>query len=175
MDDQPNPYESPRTESRLEEPPELLHPYPGDGWKFVLLGVAILCGLVSFLPWLAAILAFISAPVFVRYFVLKRQAAGGVPPTAGSVVAGMTGAVGLAFGIVAASAGAFLGTCSVIAWPTGIVLSAAFQRGYERGILLAMVCGVLVGGVMFFVVGNWLVKRVWPKRAVRKISDSSPI
>jgi hypothetical protein len=121
--------------------------------------------------WYSSARRFLSASFFSGD---ERRAAGGAPPTPGTIVAGMTGAVGLAFGIVAASAGAFLGTGSVIAWPTGIVFSAAFQRGYERGILLAMICGALVGGVIFFVVGIWLVKRVWPKRQVDPIHDSRP-
>jgi hypothetical protein len=166
MDDQPNPYESPRTESRLVEPPEPPQPHPSDGWKFILLGVTILCGFASFFPWLAAILAFISAPVFVRYFVLKRQSAGGVSPAPGTIVAGMTGAVGLGFGIVAASAGAFLGVCSTSTWTLGLGFMSIYQGENGYGALFAaFVCGMILGAVACLVTGTWLFQRIWHKQA----------
>lgn len=165
MDDQPNPYESPRTESRLEEAPRAPTLQTGDGWKFVALGVAILCGLVSFVPWLAAIIAVLSAPVFIRYFVLRRQAAGEPGPSAGTIISGVTGSIGLAMGIVAASAGSFLGVCSVTTWSSAMVFAPPFGQEFMRGIMLAFYLGLALGGAAFILAGSWLIWRLWPSRA----------
>jgi hypothetical protein len=165
MDDQPNPYESPQTESRLMPPSGSNAPPPRDGWKFILLAVAIVCGLASFLPWLAVILGFISSPVFVRYFLIRRQAEGGAPPAPGTVAAGMTGAIGLGFGILAASAGAFLGVCSAGTWTLTFAFVSAFRReGYES-LMIAFVCGIVLGlGALIFTL-VWLPGRIWPRKS----------
>ncbi len=165
MDDQPNPYESPQTESRLVPPPGPPEPHPRDGWKFILLAVAMLCGVASFMPWLAIILAFISAPVFVRYFLIRRQAEGGSPPAPGTVVAGMTGAIGLGFGILAASAGAFLGVCSAGTWTLALAFLSNFQNAGYDSLSVAFVCGILMGLGAFIVTLVWLPARIWPRNS----------
>jgi hypothetical protein len=163
MDDQPNPYESPRTESRLVSPSDQPMPHPRDGWKFILLAVAILCGLASVMPWLAIILAFISAPVFVRYFLLRRQAEGGAPPAAGTVIAGMTGAIGLGFGILAAAAGTFLGACSATTWTLVFTLSPFFPGRMYDPLGIAFMFGILLGIGAFIITLVWLPMRIWPR------------
>jgi hypothetical protein len=165
MDDQPNPYESPQTESRIVPPSGSNATPPRDGWKFILLAVAIVCGLASFLPWLAVILGIISSPVFVRYFLIRRQAEGSAPPTPGTVVAGMTGAIGLGIGILAASAGALLGVCSATVW-SGVGLFAFVGQGDQvyQAAAVAFVCGIVLGLGAFILTLVWLPERVWPRK-----------
>ena len=130
-----------------------------------MLAVALVCGLASFMPWLAIILAFISAPVFVRYFLIRRQAEGGSPPAPGTIVVGMTGAIGLGFGILAASAGAFLGVCSAGTWTLAFAYLSIFQNeGYEA-LSVAFVCGILMGLGAFVFTLVWLPGRVWPRKS----------
>jgi hypothetical protein len=159
MDDQPNPYESPKTESRAERPAELPRAQPSDGWKFGLLGIAIVFGFVSFYPWLAAIFSILSAPVFIRYFLMRQRSALDAPPSPDTIFAGISGAVGLALGIAAASMGAFLGVCTLTTYATGIAFAPALGRDYEPGIF---VLGIVVGAAVLVVAGVWMVRRLWP-------------
>ena len=127
----------------------------------VLLAGAIACGLVSFFPWSAAILAAISSPIFIRYYVLRRQVAGGDSPAPGTIIAGLTGAIGLGLGIMAAAAGTLLGTCSVTAW--SVAFSLPDDVGYETVIPAVATAGVVVGVACAALAITWLFRRLWPR------------
>jgi hypothetical protein len=163
MDDQPNPYESPRTESPMELPAEATGAHPRDGWKFVLLGIAIAFGFVSFFPWAAAILAFLSAPVFIRFFVLRQKSADGARLAPDTVFAGVSGAVGLTLGIIAASLGAFLGVCTVTSYTIAFALTPTLGEHYYHAIPPAFYLGLALGSSVLVVCLIWLVRRLWPR------------
>ena len=74
------------------------------------------------------------------------------------LLAASTGVFGLTIGIVGASAGAFFGVCSATAWTVGLSLPIS----YEKAIPIGMAAGLIVGGAIFFLVGIWLVWRLWP-------------
>src|SRR5262245_48354459 len=106
MADDLNPYESPPPVGEYTPP---ANPPPRELGKFVLLGIVILCGLVSFYPWLAAIFAAVSAPVFLRHAVTAhRFDQTGTPQAIARKGAVAFGMLGMAISIFAASAGAFL-------------------------------------------------------------------
>src|SRR5262245_49558943 len=112
MNDQPNPYESPRTDGHLAQPPQRPYGKRRDVWLMVLLGLAIFCGVASLVPWLGIIFAVASSPIFIRYYILSKRCSKGMSPDLESKLAGVIGGGGLVVGTLAAAAGTCLGTCS---------------------------------------------------------------
>lgn len=162
-----NPYQSPKVEIR-STPSSLAPPPPREGWKYILLAVAILGGLVSFVPWLAVALLALSTPVFLRYAIRSRRGAQvDESPPLSSRVAKVLGVVGLGASVLAASAGACLGTCTLTAWVTlftgipGQVSTRFFPEIYLGDISVAFFNGSAVGVVAFFTTAIWLFRRLW--------------
>lgn len=167
-DDKPepafNPYESPRVPAEPIERPAKVN---REGWKITLLVIAVLLGFISVVPWLAAIFAFLSAPIFLRFYLTESR----MPPSMrGSPWvaqgAGVFGSIFLVGNILAAAAGAFLGTCTAsmyaIAIPAAVMAENAgsaerFYSTMESGIFLAIAVGV----VAFVLSSIWLLRRPW--------------
>jgi hypothetical protein len=159
MDDQPNPYEPPQEE--CPPAPMPYAPVQNDGWKFVVLGIVILCGLASYMPGFAFLFAVLSSPVFIRYAIqVQRRKTGWIPHY--SAIAEFLGGAGLVLGILAALAGAFLGSCTVATWSaiftSDIILGPS---GYERDLQIALPIGVVVGAIAFLTSAIWLARRSW--------------
>ncbi len=159
MDDQPNPYKPPLNEC----PPANLPyaPVQNDGWKFVLLGIVILCGLASYVPGIALIIVVLSSPVFIRYALqVQRRKTAWIPDY--SAAAELVGGAGLVLGILAALAGTFLGSCTVAAWSaiisTDLILGPS---GYERDLQIAFPIGLVAGAIAFITTAIWFARRSW--------------
>ena len=161
-----NPYESPRGMSDepreemseyIELPPQQIR----ERWKFILLGVSLLLGLISYVPWLAVIFAIFSAPVFLRSHLRARRAASSGNlwrlKTHGT---GVAGTIGLAVSILAASAGAFLGTCTATLW---LIVPPIYvsMRGDMPSEWLLICGGVAVGTLAFLTTTAWLFRRLF--------------
>jgi len=166
-----NPYESPRV-------PEAVEPHGAErsvrhGWKFVLLGIAIAAGLVSFAPWLAVVLGLLSGPVFLRYFAFgwKRPDANRWE-RATSRAAGAAGAIGFGLSVLAAASGAFFGTCTISSYGAALTGLGDVMQGVWGGedyafIRYAIGVGVGVGLLVGIVSLAWLIRfyYTWPRHA----------
>jgi uncharacterized membrane protein YfcA len=163
MDDQPNPYESPKieaTKTTVGDTPALSK---ADDWKFALLAGAILLGVLSIFPWLGAIFAAASSPIFLRYFQLRRNTSEHDQAEPSRWIALATGTMGLGIGIAAASAGAFFGVCSGTGWTVGLPLATAAR--YDIAIVAATICGIVAGLAASVVTLVWLPRRIWRRHS----------
>src|SRR5262245_38137348 len=123
MEPDVNPYQ-PSSHVHSPQPGHPSSAEPRDGWKFLLLAIAMLTSLTSIVPWLGVILIFLSGPVFLTWYDLRICARG--QESHSFVLRWLARALGwirLGLAILAASAAAFLGTCSITAW--SLALSGA--------------------------------------------------
>jgi hypothetical protein len=160
MNDQPNPYEPPQVPAEPGKPPEAHASPRAGGWWFAGLALLTLCGLFSLAPGLALLFLVLSAPVYIRYvkeFQSEEDLATRKPlPWILRILAAMA----FVGGVAAASAGAFLGTCTVTGVPTAIAAVFFFQ-GYDPGITIGLSIGGICGAAAFVVVCIWLIRRKW--------------
>jgi hypothetical protein len=163
MVDHLNPYESPLPVGEYKPPAK---PPQREAWKFVLLGIAILGGLFSFYPRVAIILTVVSAPVFLRYAVRASVVDPvGTPQNISRKAATAVGLFGMAVSIIAASAGAFLGTCTLTGYASeysGLSDAIAMfmhMKGHLPGLALSMRAGIGAGSVAFLFALVWLWRR----------------
>ena len=160
MDEQPNPYEPPQVPAESGRTAGVNAAPKAGGWWFLGLAVVTLCGLFSFVPGLALLFLSLSAPVYIRYanaFQSEEELATKKPL---SLIMRVLATIAFVVGVVAASAGAFLGTCTVTGWPVGLAATAAFNH-YEPGIMYGSIAGVACGTAAFILVCIWLVRRQW--------------
>ncbi len=160
-----NPYQSPEAESPSTLRKAALPP-SHEGWKYILLAVTILGGLASFVPWLAAIFLILSAPLFIRYALrARRTLRPGENASLPVHLAGGLGAIGIGLSVLAASAGACLGTCTIFGWGTQLTGIAAvigdvlFPDVYLADVGVSLYGGGTIGLIVFIITAIWLFQR----------------
>jgi hypothetical protein len=158
MDEQPNPYEPPQVPAHSD-----VTPAKSDVWKFAILLVVMLAGVVSVVPWLAAILLVLSTPIYVRLWTERHKAdAEKHGPSAQAISALAT--TGLTLGIVAAAFGAFLGTCSITLCAVAAPSLSASGLSEESipWLVVGLIAGLIAGFFACVLVGIWLDGRLRP-------------
>jgi hypothetical protein len=160
MDEQPNPYEPPQVPAEPIKPAMANRSPRSDGWWFVGLALLTLCGLVSFAPGLALLFLALSSPVYIRYANSLHNDDDLMRRRPQSSHMRILAAAAFLVGVAAASAGAFLGTCTVTGIPTAIT-AFSFFPGYEPGVSIGVTVGCISGTAAFLIVGVWLVRRQW--------------
>lgn len=162
MADGLNPYQAP---DKL--PPESgCSTASADGWKLLLLAVAVLASLTSIVPVLAIILIVLSGPALLSWYDLRLQRRGQrVESRILKWIARILGFINLAVSIFAAAAAAFLGTCSVTAWSVamsgiGDWLGDLYSKEPLNFIIPSLLTGVAVGSVAFTIALLWLRSRL---------------
>lgn len=118
----------------------------------VLLSIALLLGIISFFPVVGILFAFCSIPVYVRF----AQQRANVDPTV-QTAARMTASVGVMLSVIAASLGAFFGTCHASAFLTMTVVERGNQ---DLGFVIAvpLFVGVLIG----LISAGFAIVKLWP-------------
>jgi hypothetical protein len=166
MEPSTNPYQSPAAVPSASAIPAKPKPMPREDWKYVLLAIAILGGLASFVPWLAIILLILSTPIIIRYVIRSRSALpSGESPSMSVQLAGGLGTAGIVLSVLAASAGACLGTCTITAWGTQLsgvaeyIGDVTFPNGYLADVGVSLYGGGAVGIAAFVTSVLWLFHR----------------
>src|SRR5262245_52891454 len=166
MEPSTNPYQSPEAVPAQTSRTASNDSMPREGWKYVLLALAILGGLVSFVPGLAILFLVLSAPIFIRYALRARTALRSAENASLPVrLASVLGTVGIALSVLAASAGACLGTCTITGWGTqltgiAVIIGKALNPdGYLADVAVSFYMGSAVGLLAFFVTFRWLLRR----------------
>ena len=164
-----NPYESPRhsPDKRprgMSERPEPLPDPSGEGWKFAMLGIAILLGCLSLVWWLGIIFWLLSAPLFFRFYIQERRLPPGSrrPP----LMVNAAGAAGIFFVVVcvlSASAGACLGTCTLSVYAIVIPVAGIVntEDAFYSSLYFSLVFGGILGFIVFALSASWLFSREW--------------
>jgi hypothetical protein len=160
MDEQPNPYEPPQVPADSDRPSAVNKLPRAGGWWFAGLGLLTLCGLFSMVPGLALLFLVLSAPVYIRYLKEFQSEESLVTRRPLSLIMRVLATIAFVIGVAAASAGAFLGTCTVTGVPTAIAAFFIF-RGYDPAAMIGLTIGGISGLAAFIVVCFWLVRRQW--------------
>lgn len=102
----------------------------------------------------------VSTPALVRtVFVSIRQREAGAPASIGSVLMSFLASLGIVVTVGIVAATAFFATCFAVGF--GVL---AFADNWLRGIDGAAWTGMLVGGILAFIIFVLLMRRLWPRK-----------